>query len=94
MLESHKLVSLIYHFHRDIARAQARGSHNAISDIYFTELLLGSLIDVANIQGNDVENLYESSQMARISMRLSFGKNKDEAIADLAASSDGTIVLM
>jgi len=93
-LESNKLVSLLYHFHRDIARAQARGAHTAISNIYFTELVLGSLIDVANSQGHDVESLYESHQMALISTHLSFGKNKDETIANLAASSDGIIVLM
>ena len=35
-LKSHKLVPLIHHFHRDIARAQARDAHVAIADIYFT----------------------------------------------------------
>ena len=44
-LESQKLVSLLYLFHRDIARAQARDVH---ADIYFTELVLDSLIDLAN----------------------------------------------
>ena len=91
-LESHKLVSLLYHFHRDIARAQARDAHAAIADIYFTELVLGSLIDLASSQGHeisDVESLYEFSQMARIPTHLSFGKYKGEAIADLATHSDG-----
>jgi len=91
-LESHKLVSLLYHFHRDIARAQAKNAHAAIADIYFTELVLGSLIDLANNQGhviNDVDSLYEFSQIARIPTHLSFGKHKGEAIADLAASSEG-----
>jgi exodeoxyribonuclease X len=91
-LESHKLVSLLYHFHRDVARAQARDAHAAIADIYFTELVLGSLIDLANSQGheiNDVESLYVFSQMARIPTHLSFGKHKGEAIADLATSSEG-----
>jgi exodeoxyribonuclease X len=91
-LESHKLVSLLYHFHRDIARAQAKNAHAAITDIYFTQLVLVSLIDLANSQGHiisNVENLYEFSQMARIPTHLSFGKHKGEAIADLAASSEG-----
>ena len=91
-LESHKLVSLLYHFHRDIARAQAKDAHAAIADIYFTELVLGSLIDLANSQGHeisDVESLYEFSQMARVPTHMSFGKYKGEAIADLAASSEG-----
>lgn len=92
-LESHKLVSLLYYFHRDIARTQARDAHAAIADIYFTELVLGSLIDLANSQGHkisDVESLYEFSEMARIPTHMSFGKHKGEAIADLAASSEGS----
>ena len=91
-LESHKLVSLLYHFHRNVACAQAKNAHAAIADIYFTELVLGSLFDLANSQGhkiNNVESLYEFSQMARIPTHLSFGKYKGEAIADLANHSDG-----
>jgi exodeoxyribonuclease X len=91
-LESHKLVSLLYHFHRDVAREQAKDAHAAIADIYFTQLVLGSLIDLANNQGhkiNDVESLYEFSQIARVPTHLSFGKHKGEAIADLATNSEG-----
>ena len=91
-LESHKLVSLLYHFHRDVARAQAKDAHAAIADIYFTELVLGSMIDLANSQGHeisDVESLYEFSEMARVPTHMSFGKHKGEAIADLATSSEG-----
>ena len=94
MLESYNLVSLLYHFHRDIACAQVRGAHTAIFNIYFIELVFGNFINVANSQGHDVESLYESNQMARISTHLSFGKNKNETIADLAVSSNGVIVLM
>lgn len=91
-LESHKLVSLLYHFHRDIARVQAKNAHAAIADIYFTQLVLGSLIDLGNSQGHEisnVESLYNFSQIARIPTHLSFGKYKGEAIAYLATHSDG-----
>ena len=91
-LDSHKLVALLYYFHRDVARAQARDAHAAIADIYFTQLVLGSLIDLANSQGHaitDVASLYEFSQLARVPTHMSFGKYKGEAIADLAATSDG-----
>jgi len=91
-LESHKLASLLYHFHRDIARVQAKNAHAAIADIYFTQLVLGSLIDLANSQGHEisnVESLYNFSQIARIPTHLSFGKHKGEAITDLATHSDG-----
>ena len=91
-LESHKLVSLLYYFHRQVAREQAKHAHAAIYDIYFTQLVLGSLIELANSQGHnitDVESLYQFSEMARIPTHLSFGKYKGQAIKELAATSDG-----
>lgn len=91
-LESHKLVALLYYFHRDVAREQAKNAHAAAVDIYFTQLVLGSLIDLANSQGHaitDVASLYTFSQLARIPTHLSFGKHKGKAIADLATTSDG-----
>jgi len=80
-------------FHRDVARAQAKNVHAAIADIYFTELVLGSLITLTNNQGHaitDVDSLYEFSQMARVPTNLFFGQHKSESIADLAASSKGS----
>ena len=91
-LESHKLVSLLYYFHRQVAREQAKHAHAAIYDIYFTQLVLGSLIELANSQGHnitDVESLYQFSEMARIPTHLSFGKYKGQAIKELAATSAG-----
>ncbi|WP_201567663.1 hypothetical protein [Psychrobacter sp. JCM 18900] len=44
-----------------MARAQAKKMHAAIADIYFTELVLGSLITLANNQGyviTGLDNLY------------------------------------
>ena len=72
-LDSHKLVSLLYHFYPDVARDQAKDAHAAIADIYFTELVLGSLIDLANEQSHvitDVDSLYNFSEMARIYPRI------------------------
>ena len=89
--DSHKLVSLLYHFHRDVARDQAKDAHAAIANIYFTELVLGSLMDLANNQSHvitDVHSLYSFSQMACIATYLSFDKHKGEAIADLVTNSN------
>ncbi|MDE4453936.1 hypothetical protein [Psychrobacter sp. DAB_AL62B] len=80
-------MSFLYYSHRDIARAQAKNAHTAITDIYLTELVLDSLIGLANSQGHeisDMESLYEFSEMARVPTHLSFGKHKGEAIVDLA----------
>ena len=91
-LESHTLVALLYHFHRDVARRDAKQAHAAVYDIFFTQLVLSSLIDLANSQGHsitDVESLYQLSELARIPTHLSFGKYKGQAIADIAANPDG-----
>lgn len=75
-----------------MAHAQAKNMHAAIANIYFTKLVLGSLITLANNQGHvitDVDSLYEFSQMARVPTNLIFDKHKSEAIADLASSSEG-----
>ena len=59
-LESYKVVSLLYHFHRDVARAQARDAHAAIADIYFTKLTPAvksvqlNLGDLSHLCGNKV----------------------------------------
>lgn len=95
-LESHQLVALLYHFHRDVAREQAKHAHAAVYDIYFTQLVLSSLIDLANTQGHtitDVASLYAFSELARIPTHLSFGKHKGKAIAELAADSEGASYL-
>tara|TARA_R110002049_G_scaffold69998_2_gene181096 strand:+ start:4742 stop:5320 length:579 start_codon:yes stop_codon:yes gene_type:complete len=91
-LGSHKLVSLLYHFHRDIARVQARHAHAAIADVYFTQLVLGSLIDLANSQGHEISDMKAYMSLVKwlvYPWHLSFGKYKGEAIADLTTHSDG-----
>lgn len=73
-------------------RNQTRRTHAAIAYICFTELVLSSLIDLANSQDHeisDIKILYEFSQMARVPTHLSFGKYKGEFLADLATHSDG-----
>ncbi|WP_296404389.1 3'-5' exonuclease [Psychrobacter sp.] len=95
-LESHTLVALLYYFHRRIARENAKYAHAAINDIHFTQLILSSLIDLANEKGHsisDIESLYQFSQKARVPTHLSFGKYKGQAIADIAVTSEGASYL-
>lgn len=95
-LESHTLVALMYYFHKDIARNQAKQAHAAVYDIYFTQLVLSSLIELAKSQGHDitdVESLYQFSELSRVPTHLSFGKYKGQAIADIAAHPDGASYL-
>ncbi|WP_019672015.1 3'-5' exonuclease [Psychrobacter lutiphocae] len=91
-LDSHTLVALLYYFHPQVAREQAKEAHAAIYDIYFTQLVLDSLIQLAINQGHqitDIASLYQFSEVARIPTHFSFGKHKGEAIAEVAASADG-----
>lgn len=91
-LDSHKLTSLLYYFHREVAKEQAKNAHAAIVDIYFTRLVLQSLIDVAIGNGYEiasVEDLYRFSEAARVPTVLSFGKYKGSKIADLVETMDG-----
>ncbi|PNK59777.1 exonuclease domain-containing protein [Psychrobacter sp. FDAARGOS_221] len=91
-LDSHTLVALLYYFHPTIAREQAKEAHAAEYDIYFTQLVLGSLIELAKSQGHvitDMASLYQFSELARIPTHFSFGKYKGQAITDVAATADG-----
>lgn len=91
-LDSHKLTALLYHFHREIARAEAKDAHAAVIDIYFTQLVLQSLIDEAIKQGHsisDIESLYQFSELARVPTHMPWGKYKGEAISSLALDDPG-----
>lgn len=91
-LDSHKLTALLYYFRKETARDQARNAHAAEVDIYFTRLVLQSLIDVAIDHGNPItslEDLHSFSEIARVPKVLSFGKHKGQKISDLANTMDG-----
>lgn len=91
-LDSHKLTALLYHFHYEVARAEAKDAHAAVIDIHFTQLVLQSLIDEAIIQGHKidtVEDLYQFSELARVPTHMPWGKYKGEALSSLAIDDPG-----
>jgi len=79
----HNLTAMYYHVMDDLelARKHLRHAHNAKADIYFTGVLLKTLVKELGIK--DMSSLYVMSETARIPTFINFGKHKGMAIKDL-----------
>jgi len=83
--EAHNISALIYLISKgsDKAREMLKGAHRADADIILTANILMHIIHQLNIQ--DIEQLYITSEEARIPKSITFGKHKGTAIQDLPA---------
>jgi exodeoxyribonuclease X len=78
--DSHKLTAMIYHLMpADHARIYVAGAHGAAADVGMTWLLLGFLLDKAEVDGllhpdAIFPDLYALSEMCRIPVFMDFGK--------------------
>lgn len=81
--ESHTLSSLYYLIMEDkaLARTHLRKAHNAKWDIYFTGVLLQTIVEKLAIK--DMQSLFLFSEQARIPTRITFGKHKGLKIKEL-----------
>lgn len=79
----YNLTAMYYHVMDDLelARKHLRHAHNAKADIYFTGVLLKTLVKELGIK--DMSSLYVMSETARIPTFINFGKHKGMAIKDL-----------
>ena len=79
----HTLSAMYYHVMDDLelARKHLRHAHNAKADIYFTGVLLKTLVEQLGIK--DMNSLFIMSETARIPKYITFGKHKGTAIKDL-----------
>ncbi|MBL8283932.1 MAG: 3'-5' exonuclease [Acinetobacter johnsonii] len=79
----HTLSAMYYHVMDDLelARKHLRHAHNAKADIYFTGVILSTLVELLGIR--DMNSLYIMSETARIPKYITFGKHKGTAIKDL-----------
>ena len=79
----HTLSAMCYHVMDDLelARKHLRHAHNAKADIYFTGVILKTLVEQLGIK--DMNSLYIMSETARIPKYITFGKHKGTAIKDL-----------
>lgn len=79
-LDSHKLGALLYHLlEPSSAREYVSGAHGAVADVGMCWILLGFLLDVAEtrrllLPSPSFESLWDLSEMARIPLRIHFGK--------------------
>ncbi len=82
----HTLGAMYYHVMDDLelARKHLRHAHNAKADIYFTGVILKTLVEQLGIK--DMNSLYIMSETARIPKYITFGKHKGTAIKDLDPS--------
>ena len=79
----HTLSAMYYHVIDDLelARKHLRHAHNAKADIYFTGVILKTLVEQLGIK--DMNSLFIMSETARIPKYITFGKHKGTAIKDL-----------
>lgn len=82
----HTLSTMYYHVMDDLelARKHLRHAHNAKADIYFTGVILKTLVEQLGIK--DMNSLFIMSETARIPKYITFGKHKGTAIKDLDPS--------
>ena len=82
----HTLGAMYYHVMDDLelARKHLRHAHNAKADIYFTGVILKTLVEQLGIK--DMNSLFIMSESARIPKYITFGKHKGTAIKDLDPS--------
>ena len=82
----HTLSAMYYHVMDDLelARKHLRHAHNAKADIYFTGVILKTLVEQLGIK--DMNSLYIMSETARIPKYITFGKHKGTAIKELDPS--------
>lgn len=82
----HTLSAMYYHVMDDLelARKHLRHAHNAKADIYFTGVILKTLVEQLGIK--DMNSLYIMSEIARIPKYITFGKHKGTAIKELDPS--------
>ncbi len=79
----HSLSAMYYHVMDDLelARKHLRHAHNAKADIYFTGVILKTLVEQLGIK--DMNSLFIMSETSRIPKYITFGKHKGTAIKDL-----------
>ena len=90
--DSHRQSAMLYYFEGDKAREKLLQAHSALPDVMNCILVLGYLLTTAQkkFAGESipygVEDLYQLSEIARVPIKMPFGKHRGEAIKDTPAS--------
>ncbi len=80
-LDSHSQSALFYYLSRSTAREVLKNAHSALADVKICAVILESTCKALNI--STIEDLYTTSEAARIPSHMTFGKHKGVAIADI-----------
>lgn len=83
-LESHKLSVMLYHIKGPSAREELLAAHSALADVGACFQLVQRIIQMRDIK--TWGELYTLSELARIPVKMAFGKHKGEFIADVPRS--------
>ena len=80
-LDSHTQSALFYFLSRSTAREVLKNAHSALADVKICAVILENACKALNI--STMEDLYTTSEAARIPSHMTFGKHKGVAIADI-----------
>jgi exodeoxyribonuclease X len=87
-IDSHKLGAMTYMVwgeDYEEARTRARGAHGALADVNLTHTLLEVILTMLP-EVDTWEALWEASEVARIPLKMTFGKHFGEYIKDIPPS--------
>jgi len=93
-LDSHTQSAMLYYFYGVDARNMVKEAHSALCDVINCRLLLNKLIHKIALLGhsiNDMEQLWEFSEKARIPTHLTFGKHKGKSIQEVWETDKGWV---
>jgi len=98
-LDSKSQSALMYYFFGDEARDKIKNAHNALCDVENCLLILRKLTEIISDRHdypneeisiyNNIEELYNFSEYARIPDKMTFGKHKDKTYLEVARADPG-----
>ena len=80
-LDSHSQSALLYYLDRQHAREQLRNAHSALADVGICAKILEAICTEFNI--DTVENLWITSEKARMPTHMPFGKHKGMPLSEV-----------
>lgn len=96
-LPTHTQIALAYHFFGTAIRETIRNAHNALEDIKICAMILPELIKLWNIKYADkqitcMSELYAASEIARVPLKLTFGKHRGKTYEQVMAEDAGYFI--
>jgi exodeoxyribonuclease X len=80
-LDAHNQSALLYFVDRHNARGKLKNAHSALADVENCAFILEKIVN--NLEIASIEELWNTSEQARIPSHMTFGKHKGVAIVDI-----------